>query len=115
MTKGIRFPIQQTRWRCNGLRPNVILDIQNSVDVINVNGDIRLIDIVGGVAADVVNGSINAIVTLPVHATIDLIAENGSIELRIPRPTSAVMDAFVVNGTIHTTNLIFDDLEQTNR
>jgi hypothetical protein len=92
-----------------------IHDIQNSVDVINVNGDIQLIDIVGGVAADVVNGCINASVTLPVHATIDLIVDNGSIDLRIPRSTSAIMDAFVVRGTIHTTNLVFDELVQTDR
>ena len=91
-----------------------IVDIENSVDVWNTNGDVLLSDIVGGVTADVVNGSIAATVTLPVHEAVDMITENGSIELRIPSSTSAVIGAAVVNGIVHTTNLVFSDLVQTS-
>lgn len=91
-----------------------IVDIENSVDVWNTNGDVLLSDIVGGVAADVVNGSIAATVTLPVHETIDLTTDNGSIELRIPHSTSAVLGASVVIGAIITSNLEFADLVQTS-
>jgi len=92
-----------------------IIDIENSVDVANTNGDVLLSNILGGVFADVVNGTIAATVTLPVHETIDLIADNGSIELRIPSAISAVVGAAVVNGIVHTTNLVFADLVQTSR
>ena len=90
-----------------------IVDIENSVDVLNTNGDVLLSNVVGGVAADVVNGSIAATVTLPVHETIDLIADNGSIELHIPRSTSAAFGATVVNGAVITSNIAFDDAVQT--
>jgi len=92
-----------------------IIDIENSVDVSNTNGDVLLSNILGGVISDVVNGSIAASVTLPVHEAIDLIIDNGSIELHIPRLTSAVFGASVGIGAIHTSNLAFDDLVQTNQ
>ena len=92
-----------------------MVDIENSVDVANTNGDVVLFNIVGGVAADVVNGSIAATVTLPVNEAIDLIIDNGSIELRIPRATSAVVSASVDSGSITSSNLTFDDLVQTSQ
>ena len=55
-------------------------------------GVIRLTDIVGGVVADGVNGSIAATVTLPVHDTIDLTTDNGSIELRQSDSTLNLFD-----------------------
>lgn len=91
-----------------------IVDIENRVDVWNTNGDVLLSDIAGGVAADVVNGSIAATVTLPVHETVDMITDNGSIELRIASSTAAVVGAAVVNGAIITSNLSFVDLVQTS-
>ena len=92
-----------------------IIDIENSVDVAGTNGDVLLSNIVGGVSADVVNGSIAANVTLPVHETIDLVIDNGSIELHIPRFTSAVFGSSVGIGAINTLNLAFDDVVQADQ
>lgn len=90
-------------------------DIENSVEALNINGDILLSNIVGGIVADVVNGAIAATVRLPAHATINLITDNGSIELRIPRSTSAAFGASVGNGAINTSNIEFNDVVQTNQ
>ncbi len=92
-----------------------VIDIENSVDVANTNGDVLLSNILGGVAGDVVNGSIAATVTLPVHETIDLMIDNGSIDLHIPRLISAVFGAFVNIGVIHTSSLALDDVVQTSQ
>ena len=92
-----------------------IVDIENYVDVVNVNGDIRLSNTVGSAAADLVNGSIEATVTLSGNETIDLVTDNGSIELWIPMSTSAALGASVGIGAINTSNLVLDDVVQTDQ
>jgi len=74
-----------------------ILDIQNSVEVSNKNGNVFLSGIVGGVTADVENGGIEGTVVLPVNETIDFSVNNGGLELSIPTATSAEISA-TVNG-----------------
>jgi osmotically-inducible protein OsmY len=87
-----------------------ILDIQNSVEVSNKNGDVLLSGIVGGIIADVENGSIDGTVVLPLNETIDLSVNNGGLELSIPTSTSAEFSA-----TVHGTGeIIVSDLDLTD-
>ena len=87
-----------------------ILNIENSVDVSNMNGDVLLYGIVGGVAAGVGNGSIESAVFLPVNKTINLQINNGNIELSIPTSASAEFSAAVDgNGEIIVSDLDITD------
>jgi hypothetical protein len=72
-----------------------ILDIQNSVEVSNKNGDVFLYGIAGGIIADVENGGIEGTVVLPFNESIDLSVNNGGLELSIPKSTSAEFSATV--------------------
>ena len=92
-----------------------ILDIENSVDVSNTNGDVLLSNIAGGVMAVVDNGSIEGNVFLPVGKTIDLSTNNGNLELNIPTTTSAEFSTTVVNGHISVTDLDFTDIVNTKQ
>ena len=92
-----------------------ILDIENSVDVSNTNGDVLLSNIAGGVMAVVDNGSIAGTVFLPVGQTIDLSTNNGNLELNISTSTSAKFSASVVNGQISVTDLDFTDVVNTKQ
>ena len=87
-----------------------IIDIQNSVEVSNKNGDVLLSDIVGGITADVDNGSIEGTVILPVDEAIDWSINNGSLELSIPTFTSAALSATIgVVGDIIVSDLDIAD------
>ncbi len=91
-----------------------ILDIQNSVEVSNKNGDVLLPGIVGGVVADVDNGGIEGTVILPVNEAIDLFVKNGGLELSIPTSTSAEFSAAVIgNGEIRVSDLELSDSSST--
>jgi hypothetical protein len=93
-----------------------ILDIQNSVEVSNQNGDVLLSGIVGGVTADVENGGIEGTVVLPVNETIDLSINNGGLELNIPTVTSAEFSAIVNgNGEIIVSDLDIKDSSSTSK
>lgn len=72
-----------------------IIDIQNSVEVLNGNGAVWLSDIVGGVSVDLDIGSIEGTVILPVDEAIDWSINIGSLDLRIPTSTSAVLSATI--------------------
>jgi len=87
-----------------------ILDIQNSVEVSNENGEVFLYGIVGGIIADVENGSIEGNVVLPHNESIDLSVDNGSLELNIPTSISAEFSATVNGiGEITVSNLNITD------
>lgn len=87
-----------------------ILDIQNSVEVSNENGDVLLQGIVAGITADVENGGIEASVILPINETIDLSIKNGGLVLSIPTSTSAEFSAYVAGtGTIIVSDLDIND------
>jgi len=59
-----------------------------------------------------VNGQIQAKVTLPTDGVIAMSTVNGGINLNIPQSTSAEFSASVVNGTI-STDLILINLVST--
>lgn len=83
--------------------------INNTVNTANVNGGIILTDIVGSSAVSLVNGQIEAKITLPLNGSINMATVNGSIELQIPISTSAELSAGLVNGNISTTNLMLQN------
>jgi len=85
----------------------VTLDyIDNDVMVLNMNGTATLTNINGSTSANILNGQIQAAVTLPINGVIDMTTLNGDIDLEIPVNTSAVLSASVTVGTIITQNLI---------
>ena len=90
-----------------------IIDVQNSVMVDGVNGDVFLSNIFGNAFADLTNGSINSTMDLPLNGEIIMSTDNGSIDLSIPTSTSAIFAASVTNGSIDTSNLEFDAAVQT--
>jgi hypothetical protein len=93
-----------------------ILDIQNSVEVSNKNGDVLLSGIVGGIIADVENGGIEGTVVLPFNETIDLSVKNGGLELSIPTSTSAEFSASVDGvGEIIVSDLDIIDPVRTSK
>jgi len=93
-----------------------ILDIQNSVEVFNENGDVLLHGIVAGITADVENGGIEAIVILPINETIDLSVNNGGLVISIPTSTSAEFSATVAGtGAIIVSDLDIEDSLSTSK
>jgi hypothetical protein len=89
----------------DGIRAQVIAQ--------NLNGPVSLTDIVGGAAAALGNGNLQASVTLPQDENIDFGLSNGSISLTIPTDTSAEFFAIVSNGTIVLNNLTLHDEVRT--
>ncbi len=92
----------------------VTLDsIDNDVTVINMNGSATLTNITGSASANLLNGQIQAAVTLPLNGIIEMKTLNGDIDLVIPVNTSAVLSARVTVGTITTQNLNLQIMEST--
>lgn len=92
----------------------IVFNIQNSVEIVNENGNILMSEIVGGALAEVENGSIEAHVILPVNEVIDLSTNNGSLELSIPTSTSAYFSANISGiGEIDVYNLDIMDSSST--
>jgi hypothetical protein len=92
----------------------VTLDsIENDVTVLNMNGSATLTNVVGSASANVLNGQIQAAVTLPLNGVNDMTTLNGDIDLEIPVNTSAVLSASVNVGTIMTQNLVLQNLVST--
>jgi len=90
----------------NSVNGSVTVDsIDNDVSVVNVNGLISLHEIFGSVFTELVNGEIEAEVTLPLDGTIDMSLVNGNIDLEIPVNTSAEFSASVTIGIISLSNL----------
>lgn len=90
-----------------------VIDMQNSVVVEAVNGNVFLSNIVGSAVVDLTNGSIDSLVTLPSNGEISMSTDNGNLDLSIPTSTSAIFAASVINGLISTSNLEFDAAVQT--
>jgi hypothetical protein len=114
----------------NNANGNVLIDSlagHTSVDLVNglvhlrefsgnmavrlTNGNVTLSNFTGSqfTFVSVVNGNIDAGLTLPLQATCELSTVNGTIGLRIPKNTSAQFSAEFVNGTINTTGLVILD------
>ena len=82
-----------------------IQDIEGGVRVTNTNGNATLNDIVGEAEVVLVNGNIEAEVTPPATGTIELTNVNGNVTLNVPTTVSAELDASVTNGVITVSNL----------
>jgi len=76
-----------------------------NITVSSVNGCVKLDEIIGNVAVDLINGDIDSRVTLPLDGTIDLSVVNGNIYLNVPMNTSAIFTSKVANGNIRVSNL----------
>jgi len=93
----------------------VTLDsISNDVTVINVGGDITLRDILGSALIDLLAGTIEGEVTLPLNGVIDMKTVTGDIILAIPVNTSAEFSAAVNIGTISILNLVLQNESTTS-
>ncbi|MCI0698599.1 DUF4097 family beta strand repeat-containing protein [candidate division KSB1 bacterium] len=79
------------------------------------NGNVTLTNFTGSMFTfiSLVNGNIDAGLTLPHQAECELRTVNGTIGLRIPQNTSAQFSAEVTNGTINTTGLVIFDSSTT--
>ena len=118
----------------NNANGNVLMDsLAGHVNVELTNGNVQLREFSGNMAVHltngnvalanftgsmftfvaVVNGNIDAGLTLPRQATCELSTVNGTIGLRIPQNTSAQFSAEVTNGTINTTGLAILDSSTT--
>jgi hypothetical protein len=81
--------------------------MDNTVSVINTNGNVTLDDVLGDQLVTLVNGNVES--QTPIMAlggVIDLETVNGNVVLDIPQNTSAHFSAHLVNGTITTTGLV---------
>ncbi len=76
-----------------------------TVQVNNINGNIDLDGLAGDTLAELVNGQIDAGLSVPVEGVVDLSTVNGTIDVSVPVDTSAHLTANVVNGTIGIRNL----------
>jgi len=93
----------------------VTLDsINNDVTVINVGGNITLRNILGRALIDLVAGTIEGKVTLPLNGTIDMKTVTGDIHLAIPVNTSSEFSATVNLGSISDTNLVLQNEVRTS-
>jgi DUF4097 and DUF4098 domain-containing protein YvlB len=70
-------------------------------------------EIFGSATVSLVNGQIQAEVTLPEGGAIVLSTVNGTIGLAIPQNTSAEFSASVVNGVISLSDLVLQNLVST--
>ncbi len=85
---------------------NITIDaMEGGVEVVNVNGNVTLTDIVGEARVGLVNGNIDAEVTPPASGTIELTNVNGNVILDVPTDVSAQLEATLTNGTISVANL----------
>ncbi len=87
--------------------------ISNDLSVANSNGGLTLSGIHGDVFADIVNGPIDAGVTMRPQGAVFLRTVNGTLELDIPTNTSAFLLAATTNGGIAVENLTLEDEVRT--
>jgi hypothetical protein len=85
------------------------------VYVKSINGEVLLEGMAGDAYVDLVNGKIEADLTLPPGGTVDLFTTNGGIDLKIQREASARFEATLSNGIISTSNLDFHEQVVTSR
>ena len=115
--------------------PVFINSIDSRLSVINTNGDVELMEIVGSARVNVVNGRIIGEVTLPLDGAIELATINGSVDseiklmsdgtidvtvlhgginLDIPQNTSAAFEACVFEGDIVLRNIVLNERFRTS-
>lgn len=86
-----------------------------AVSIMHINGKVVVVDVAANTLVDLVNGNVDADLSLLPDGLVDLSAVNGNIDLAIPASTSADLDAAVTNGTIRTSNLVLQDVESSSR
>jgi hypothetical protein len=91
-----------------------VQDVQNSVIVDAVNGNVFLLNVFADATVSLANGNIHSTMALPLDGEIRMSTDNGNIDLGIPTSTSAVFAASVNNGLISESNLEFDAAVQTS-
>lgn len=84
------------------------------VAVNNLNGTVTLKNIFESVAVNLLNGTIESDVNLPLNGTIDMNTLSGDIHLMIPVNTSAEFSAAVSIGSITVSNLILQNEVKTS-
>lgn len=101
----IRIP---SAWKVTVVNVNgnvSILNINNTTKATITNGTLEAWDIRGNVDGDVTNGTINARVYLPANGSCVLGTLNGTVAVLVPRSTSAAVTANTTNGTVSVSNL----------
>lgn len=94
---------------------NINVPSDLSVDVIQVNGQVTVLNIENSLLVTVENGSVYGTVSLPLGGEITLWTGKGNLDLRIPTSTSAELSARVGLGAITWDNLDFLNVAQTDR
>ena len=74
-----------------------------------VTGDIVLDDITGNTSVQLVTGTIDGKVSLPLNGTLDMSTVTGGIHLAIPTNTSAQFSASVITGGINISGLVLQN------
>ncbi len=90
-----------------------VSSINNTVDIVNANGDIVLEDIFGSTLVELGNGGVEAEVALPAGGMITIAVGNGGIGLSLPLSTSAEFSASVGNGSIVVLDLDLQNMTTT--
>jgi DUF4097 and DUF4098 domain-containing protein YvlB len=82
-----------------------VRSIDGGVGVTSANGAVTLVDIVTDLEVTLTNGGIMSEVTLLPGGLVDLSVVNGDVVLEVPASTSATLEADVVNGSVSVTGL----------
>ena len=94
----------------------VTLDsIDNDVTVMNLGGNVTIREILGSASIDLLSGTVEGKVTLPLNGVIDMKTLTGAINLAIPVNTSAEFSATVSTGSISVSNLVLQNEVSTSK
>jgi Toastrack DUF4097 len=85
-----------------------VLELRDGIVINSVNGSVDATQVSGNLQVNVTNGAIEADVTLRAGGVVDLSTVNGDLSLTIPASTSSTLEATIVNGSIEITNLLLD-------
>jgi hypothetical protein len=87
--------------------------IRDSLVVLATNGEIDVTGTEGSTSLTLINGPVDASVTIPPGGGIVMATTNGDLTLQIPQSTSAQFSSSFANGSINVTGLILTDIDQT--
>jgi hypothetical protein len=87
--------------------------VKNSVEITSVNAAINLDEIEGNVSIQLVNGDVDAELTLPLDGVVDMAVADGDITLEIPTDTSAEIYFEIACCGNNFSNLDVQDLEHS--
>jgi DUF4097 and DUF4098 domain-containing protein YvlB len=107
----IRLPDNLQVATVSGNGDIIVEFVRDNVNVAAVNANINLDQIEGGVGIELVNGNLDAKVTLPLNGTVDAIVGNGNITLEIPITTSAQVTFEIVCCSYAFDNIELEGLE----